>query len=80
MSPNRGSLIDKPFSLVVDRAAKQLSIERVLAHRAAALANANGTQRTRVVLNFPTKTHEITVPKIGVRPPNPQPLHKGFIF
>jgi hypothetical protein len=55
MGPNWGSLLDKPSPMVVDKATKQLSIERSLAHRVAAHANANGIWRTRVVLNFPAK-------------------------
>jgi len=50
-----GSLSYKPSPMVVERATKQLSIERSLALRAVAHTLDNDTQRTRVVLNFLAK-------------------------
>ncbi len=56
MDPNWSSLPDRLSPMVADRATKQLSIERSLAHRwDAGHAHDNDTHRTRVVLNFPAK-------------------------
>jgi hypothetical protein len=55
MGQDWGSLPDIPSPLAVDRATKQLSIESSLAKRAEALAAANNTHRTRILLNFPAK-------------------------
>jgi hypothetical protein len=55
MDPKWGSLLDRPSPLALDRATKQLSIERSLSQHDAAHTDANGTQRTRVFLNFPAK-------------------------
>jgi hypothetical protein len=41
--------------LAIDNATKQVSIERSLSQRAAAHANANGANHTRVLLSFPAK-------------------------
>jgi hypothetical protein len=49
------SLPDRPSPLAVDTATKQLSIESSLSKRAAALAAAANTNRTRIFLHFPAK-------------------------
>ena len=54
MDPDRGSLPDRPSPLALDRATKQLSIERSLAQRAVIRADAN-TTHSAIVLNFPTR-------------------------
>ena len=55
MGQNWGSLPGRPSPLVVDRAIKQLFIESSLSKRTALLEAANGTNRTRILLNFPAK-------------------------
>jgi len=52
---DRGSLPVRPSILAVDRATKQLSIERVLSQWAAVHEDASATPRALIVLNFPTK-------------------------
>jgi hypothetical protein len=53
MDPDWGSLPDRPSPLAVDRATKQLSIERALEKRAVTRADANTIHSARIVLNFP---------------------------
>ena len=45
----------RPSTLVVDRATKQLSVESSRERRATTHAVADGTHRTRILLNFPSK-------------------------
>ncbi len=55
MTPDWGSLPDKPSPLAVDRATKKLSIERALAQRTGTRADANTTHSDCIVLNFLTR-------------------------
>jgi len=55
MGQDWDSLPDRPSPLEIDNATKQLSIESSLAKRAAALAVANNTIHSRIILHFPNK-------------------------
>jgi hypothetical protein len=55
MDPGWVFLPDRPSPLAVDRATKQLSIERALVQRAVTRADAITTNGARIVLTFPTK-------------------------
>jgi len=80
LNPDWDSLPERPSPLVVDRATKQLSIERSLSQRDTTRAATRDSQHPRIMLNFPIEE------KRGLRaeehPPNvggPPPLNPSEV-